>query len=99
MKAGKPTHIFTDLGGVLLTNRWDRALRKQVAEHFQIDPKDMDERHHLTYDTYESGKIPLSTYLNRVVFYRPRDYTEKDVVDFILHAAKPLQESIDLVKE
>src|SRR4029079_6611846 len=50
------THLFTDLGGVLLTNGWDRNLRRLTAEHFGVDPAQMDERHHLTYDTYESGK-------------------------------------------
>ena len=44
------THIFTDLGGVLLTNGWDRTLRHKTAEHFGVDPAEMDERHHLTYD-------------------------------------------------
>ena len=57
------THLFTDLGGVLLTNGWDRGLRKLVASQFGIDPAEMDERHHLTYDTYEAGKISLSDYL------------------------------------
>ena len=95
----KPTHIFTDLGGVLLTNGWDRALRRRVAAEFQIDAAEMDERHHLTYDTYESGKIDLSTYLSRIVFWEPRAYTEKQVVDFILNQAKPLTETIELVRE
>ena len=31
------THLFTDLGGVLLTNGWDRGLRKLVASQFDID--------------------------------------------------------------
>ena len=32
----------------------------------------MDERHHLTFDTYEAGKLSLDEYLERVVFYEPR---------------------------
>ena len=95
----KPTHIFTDLGGVLLTNGWDRALRRRVTEHFKIDTAEMDERHHLTYDTYESGKIDLPTYLNRIIFYEQRPYTQSQVVDFIFDQAKALTETIDLVKE
>jgi putative hydrolase of the HAD superfamily len=91
------THLFTDLGGVLLTNGWDRGLRKLVADRFQIDREEMDERHHLTYDTYEAGKMGLSAYLERVVFYEPRGFTEKDVVDFILGEAKSFPEMIDLV--
>src|SRR4051812_34270603 len=92
------THLFTDLGGVLLTNGWDRGLRKLVASHFGIDPAEMDERHHLTYDTYEAGKISLSEYLRRVVFWEPRSFTEQQVVDFMLEQARCFPEMIDLVR-
>jgi putative hydrolase of the HAD superfamily len=92
------THLFTDLGGVLLTNGWDRGLRKLVASHFGIDPDEMDERHHLTYDTYEAGKISLSVYLRRVVFWEPRDFTEQQVVDFMLAQARCFPEMIEMYK-
>jgi putative hydrolase of the HAD superfamily len=92
------THLFTDLGGVLLTNGWDRGLRKLVAAHFGIDTAEMDERHHLTYDTYEAGKISLSEYLRRVVFWEPREFTEREVVDFMLAQARCFPEMIELVK-
>lgn len=92
------THLFTDLGGVLLTNGWDRGLRKLVAAHFGIDAAEMDERHHLTYDTYEAGKISLSEYLRRVVFWKPLPFTEQQVVDFMLAQARCFPEMIELVK-
>ncbi len=94
----KITHLFTDLGGVLLTNGWDRGLRKLVATRFNVDPAEMDERHHLTYDTYEAGKISLSVYLSRVIFWEPRDFTEEAVVDFMLSQAKSFPEMIELYK-
>jgi putative hydrolase of the HAD superfamily len=92
------THLFTDLGGVLLTNGWDRGLRKLVAAQFEVDPAEMDERHHLTYDTYEAGKISLSEYLRRVIFWEPRSFTEQQVVDFMLEQARSFPEMIELVK-
>ena len=92
------THLFTDLGGVLLTNGWDRGLRKLVASRFGIDAAEMDERHHLTYDTYESGKISLSEYLRRVVFWETRPFTERQIVDFMLEQARCFPEMIELVK-
>ena len=94
----KITHLFTDLGGVLLTNGWDRGLRKLVATQFKVDPAEMDERHHLTYDTYEAGKISLSEYLRRVIFWEPRSFTEQQVVDFMLEQARSFPEMIELVK-
>ncbi len=61
MKKSKhaPTTIFTDIGGVLLTNGWDRTARKKAIRRFNLDPAETEERHHLTFDTYESGKISL----------------------------------------
>jgi putative hydrolase of the HAD superfamily len=93
------THLFTDLGGVLLTNGWDRGLRKLVASHFNVDAAEMDERHHLTYDTYEAGKISLSVYLSRVIFWEPRDFTEEAVVDFMLSQARCFPEMIAMYKQ
>jgi putative hydrolase of the HAD superfamily len=92
------THLFTDLGGVLLTNGWDRGLRKLVAARFGIDAAEMDERHHLTYDTYERGKIDLAEYLRRTVFWEPRDFTPEQVVDFMLAQARSFPEMIELVR-
>lgn len=93
------THLFTDLGGVLLTNGWDRGLRKLVASHFSIDADEMDERHHLTYDTYEAGKISLSEYLRRTVFWEPRPFTEDQVVAFMLEQARCFPDMIELYKK
>ena len=92
------THLFLDIGGVLLTNGWDRDLRKRVASHFGIDQAEMDERHHLTYDTYEQGEIGLDVYLNRVMFYQPRSFSMPQVVDFILNQAKPFEDMLDLMR-
>jgi len=92
------THLFTDLGGVLLTNGWDRGLRKLVAEHFDLDAADFDERHHLTYDTYEAGKISLSEYLRRTIFWAPREFTEQQVVDFMLEQARAFPEMIEMYR-
>jgi len=93
------THLFTDLGGVLLTNGWDRSLRQRTAEYFGVDPAQMDERHHLTYDTYESGKMGLWAYLDRVMFFEPLHFTHEQVIEYVLGQAKPFPEMIDLVKQ
>ena len=95
----KPTHLLTDLGGVLLTNGWDRITRRRVAEQFHVDVAVMEECHRLTYDTYESGKCDIWTYLQRIIFFEPRSYTPQQVLDFICEQAQPLTETIALVKE
>ncbi len=49
--------LFLDVGGVLLTNGWDHALRLKTAELFHLDKSEMDHRHQLIFDTYETGKL------------------------------------------
>lgn len=92
------TALFLDLGGVLLTNGWDRQARELAANTFGLDRKEMDERHHLTFDTYEAGKITLEQYLGRVIFYEKRSFTEQEFRDFMFAQSKPYPEMIDLVR-
>jgi putative hydrolase of the HAD superfamily len=91
------TTLFLDLGGVLLTNGWDRNARELAARTFNLDRKEMDERHHLTFDTYESGKLTLDQYMNRVVFYEKRDFTREQFRDFMFAQSSSFQEMINLV--
>lgn len=92
------TTLFLDIGGVLLTNGWDTALRKQTAEHFGVDYAELDHRHRVTYDTYEEGKMALETYLKQIIFFEPRSFTPEDVKRYILEQAQPYQDMIDLVR-
>ena len=92
------TTLFLDIGGVLLTNGWDTALRKQTAEHFNVDYSELDHRHRVTYDTYEEGKMSLETYLRQIIFFEPRSFTAADVQAYILEQAEPYQDTIDLVQ-
>jgi putative hydrolase of the HAD superfamily len=69
------TTLFLDIGGVLLTDGWDHHARKRAATHFKLEWAEMEDRHHLTFDTYEEGKLTLEEYLGRVVFYQKRPFT------------------------
>jgi putative hydrolase of the HAD superfamily len=93
-----PTTIFTDIGGVLLTNGWDRTARKKAIDRFKLDPAETEERHHLTFDTYESGKISLSEYLKRLVFYKRRNFTEADFRKFMFAQSNPYPEMLSLIR-
>jgi putative hydrolase of the HAD superfamily len=100
MKKSKtvPTTIFTDIGGVLLTNGWDREARKNAIQLFKLDPIETEERHHLSFDTYESGKISLSEYLKRLVFYSKRDFSEDDFRAFMFEQSQPFPEMLGLIR-
>jgi putative hydrolase of the HAD superfamily len=91
------TTLFLDIGGVLLTNGWDRSTRRRAAETFHLDYDEMDERHHLTFDTYEEGKLTLEEYLNRVVFYEERSFTVDDFRKYMFSQTTPFPEMIELV--
>jgi len=82
------TALFVDIGGVLLTNGWDRPMRKRAAGTFGLDYAEMDERHHLTFDTYEEGKLSLDEYLGRVVFYEPRPFTVERFKNFMFEQSQ-----------
>ena len=91
--------LFLDIGNVLLTNGWDHTMRQQAAQKFALDYEEMNERHHLTFDTYEEGKLTLAEYLGRVVFCSPRSFSRKDFTDFIFAQSKPKPDMIQLVQE
>ncbi|CAL1519295.1 HAD family phosphatase [Chitinophaga sp. MM2321] len=92
------TTLFLDIGGVLLTNGWDRAARKKAVEIFQLDALETEERHHLTFDTYEVGKLTLDEYLGRVVFYEDRSFTRHQFREFMFAQSAPYPEMIELIR-
>jgi len=93
------TTIFTDIGGVLLTNGWDRGSRRRAIDLFKLDPEETEERHHLTFDTYEVGKITLDEYLNRVVFYKKRTFSRNAFKEFMYDQSKPFPEMLKLLQQ
>lgn len=98
MKKATPiTHLLLDLGGVLLTNGWDRVGRKEAAEHFKLSFEEMEDRHRLTYDTYEEGKITLEDYLKRVVFYKRRSFSQADFWNYMCSQSKSYPEMMQLI--
>ena len=93
------TTLFLDIGGVLLTNGWDRGIRTLASEKFGLDYKEMDERHHLTFDTYEEGKLSLDEYLKRVVFYERRSFSQEEFKAFMYAQSQPFSDMINLMRE
>jgi putative hydrolase of the HAD superfamily len=57
----------------------------------------MNERHHLTFDTYEEGKLSLNEYLNRVVFYEKRSFSQEEFKAFMYAQSQPFPEMLELM--
>jgi len=90
---------FLDIGGVLLTDGWDHLARKRAAKNFKLDWAEMEERHHLTFEIYEEGKITLLEYLSLVIFHKKRPFTRDQFRRFMFAQSKPFPEMIELVTQ
>jgi putative hydrolase of the HAD superfamily len=93
------TCLFLDIGGVLLTNGWDHDARKRAATTFQLDVAEMEDRHQLTVDTYEEGRLTLDAYLGRVVFHQERPFTRAQFRRFMFAQSHPYPEMLELVAQ
>lgn len=91
--------LFLDIGGVLLSNGWDHHARQRAADKFDLDYDEMNERHHLTFDTYEEGKLSLEEYMRRVIFNKRRSFSMKDFQEFVFAQSKPFPEMIAYIKD
>jgi len=92
------TALFLDVGGVMLTNGWDRKSREAAAKKFSLDLDELNDRHRMTFDTYESGKLSLDEYLQRSVFYTDRPFTMEQFRSFMFEQSIAYPEMIDLIK-
>jgi putative hydrolase of the HAD superfamily len=91
--------LFLDVGGVLLTNGWDHHSREEASKLFNLDLPEFNVRHALTFDTYETGKISLDTYLDRVIFYEKRGFSREAFKEFMFAQSKPHPEMIAWIQE
>ena len=91
--------IFWDVGGVLLTNAWDRSQRKKALEQFKLDEEEFHDRHELLVEPLERGKIGFDEYLDRTIFYRPRPFAREVFKDYVFSLSQPDREALALAEE
>lgn len=77
------TTLFWDIGGVILTNGWDRGARRDAATAFNLDWEDFQDRHELSFPAFDSGQITLNEYLDRTLFYRERSFSREEFTAFM----------------
>lgn len=93
------TTLFIDIGGVLLTDGWNRESRRNAAATFNLELQDLEDRHHLCFDTYEIGKTTLDEYLKNTVFYKKRSFTTDDFKAFMFAQSEPFDDMLQLVSQ
>ncbi len=96
-KAMTITTLFLDIGGVLLSDGWDHISRKKAAEVFKLDLAEIEERHHLTFETFEEGKLTIKEYLDLLVFYKERPFTHLQFSHYMFSQSKPCPKMIELI--
>lgn len=87
------TTLFWDIGGVILTNGWDRPSRREAAELFHMDWEDFQDRHDLSFPAFETGAITLDQYLDRTVFCRPQRFTREEFTAFMFAQSREYPET------
>ncbi|MBI3925526.1 MAG: HAD family phosphatase [Armatimonadetes bacterium] len=90
--------LFLDIGGVLLTNGWDREMRRRACENFDLDYASVNDRHALAFPAYEEGRATLDEYLDRVVFEEPRPFSRDDFRRFMLDQSQPYPETLEFMR-
>jgi putative hydrolase of the HAD superfamily len=94
----KIKYLFVDIGGVMLTDGWGHGSRKLAVKEFGLNPAEMEKRHNQAFETYELDKLTITEYLNRVVFYEKRSFTQNQFRQFMFDQSKPYPKMIDLIR-
>ncbi len=89
--------IFTDLGGVILTNGWDHIGRQNAVDHFGIDRGEFFQRHEMVFGAYEEGQMSLDEYLSFAVFYCAREFSKAEFTSYIKQQSQPLPGMFELM--
>ena len=87
------TTIFSDIGGVILSNGWDRHSRRAAAEKFRLEWDDFEGRHELSFPAFDTGLVRLNEYLERTLFYKPRTFTREKFIAFMMEQSKEYPEA------
>ena len=93
------TTIFFDIGGVLLTDGWGHDSRRAAAEQFGLDWEEYSDRHEKVGHAIETNRMSLEQYLDRAVFYRPREFSREEFRAFIFAQSQPKPESVAIVAQ
>lgn len=93
----KISAVFSDVGGVLLTNGWDRSARDKLVEQFGLEGEDFEDRHQRVGAGLDTGQLEIDPYLDRTIFYRPRSFPKQAVREFMFAQSKAIPGSLALV--
>jgi putative hydrolase of the HAD superfamily len=85
--------ILWDVGGVLLSNGWDRQQREAVLTRFGLDHADFEHRHAEIDQAWERDEIGVDEYLRQTVFFEPRSFTQAEFLEAMRAQSRVLDDS------
>ncbi|HZR58791.1 MAG TPA: HAD family phosphatase [Terriglobales bacterium] len=91
--------LFWDIGGVLLTDAWDRTQRLRALNEFELDEVEFNDRHEMVVSSFERGKITLDEYLQKIVFYRSRPFTLEAFREYIFSLSQAKPDSLEFARQ
>jgi putative hydrolase of the HAD superfamily len=81
--------LLWDVGGVLLSNGWDRSSRIAAAARFHLDAAELERRHAAVEVDFETGQMSDDAYLDATVFYKPRPFSRDEFRAFVRAQSRP----------
>jgi FMN phosphatase YigB (HAD superfamily) len=82
--------IFWDIGGVLLTNGWDKDQRADVLGRLGVDLEDYESRHDAANFYWERGLSTAECFFDQTVFTTPRNFTFESLWSLVCAESKVL---------
>jgi len=89
--------IFIDIGGVLLSDGWDRLSRRKAVEKFGLNLDEFEAKHAPLADVLDMGQISVSEYLDRLLFYKKQPFSKNEFWEFMKGESSANPDSLALV--
>ena len=82
-----------------MTNAWDHISREAAAELFRYDFQESEERHKIIVGKFEIGEASRKDYLNEAIFFKKRNFSEKEFVEFMENQSKAHPRSLEILEK
>ena len=92
------TLLLWDVGGVVLSNAWDRTERSAAAAQFHLEPMEFERRHEQVVAAFEEGRMDIGGYLSETVFHTARPFTRQSFFEFMCSRSREYSSALGLAR-
>lgn len=90
--------LFLDIGGVLMTNGWDRHMRDQAIKQFHLEKTEFEILHKEWNPLLETDRITLDEYLDKTIFWKTRNFTHQQFKDYMFSFSLPHADMLRMIQ-